>query len=69
MVFSIVDDSSTEMRETLFVKLLPVAGIDLGASVHTATIDFSDGLNGKGFVFVNPNATNTCGCGESFSIS
>lgn len=31
-------------------------------------LDFQDGLNGKGFVFQNPNAKNTCGCGESFSI-
>lgn len=31
------------------------------------TVDFDDGLMGKGFVFTNPNATNTCGCGESFS--
>jgi len=31
-------------------------------------LDFKDGLNGKGFVFENPNAKNTCGCGESFSI-
>ena len=30
-------------------------------------LDFSDGLNGKGFVFANPNATKTCGCGTSFS--
>lgn len=32
------------------------------------TLDFSDGLNGKGFQFVNPNASRTCGCGESFSV-
>jgi iron-sulfur cluster assembly protein len=32
------------------------------------TLDFQDGLMGKGFIFVNPNATNTCGCGESFSV-
>lgn len=32
------------------------------------TLDFSDGLNGKGFQFVNPNATRTCGCGESFAV-
>jgi iron-sulfur cluster assembly protein len=32
------------------------------------TLDFKDGLNGKGFVFENPNAKNTCGCGESFTI-
>ena len=31
-------------------------------------LDFSDGLNGKGFQFVNPNATRTCGCGESFAV-
>lgn len=31
-------------------------------------LDFTDGLNGKGFRFHNPNATRTCGCGESFSI-
>ena len=31
-------------------------------------LDFSGGLNGKGFVFTNPNADRTCGCGESFSI-
>jgi iron-sulfur cluster assembly protein len=31
------------------------------------TLDFSDGLNGSGFVFNNPNAKRTCGCGSSFS--
>jgi iron-sulfur cluster assembly protein len=31
-------------------------------------LEFSDGLNGKGFVFNNPNASRTCGCGESFSL-
>ena len=31
-------------------------------------LDFTDGLNGKGFVFNNPNATKTCGCGESFGV-
>jgi iron-sulfur cluster assembly protein len=30
-------------------------------------LDFSDGLNGKGFTFSNPNANRTCGCGSSFS--
>ncbi len=32
------------------------------------TLDYSGGLNGKGFVFNNPNAERTCGCGESFSL-
>jgi len=31
-------------------------------------LDFSDGLNGKGFLFNNPNATKTCGCGDSFGV-
>ncbi len=32
------------------------------------TLDFSDGLNGKGFFFSNPNASRTCACGESFAV-
>ncbi len=32
------------------------------------TLEFSGGLNGKGFQFVNPNAARTCGCGESFAL-
>ena len=31
-------------------------------------LDFSDGLNGRGFIFNNPNAATTCGCGESFGV-
>lgn len=31
-------------------------------------LDYTAGLNGKGFVFNNPNASRTCGCGESFSV-
>lgn len=32
------------------------------------TLEFSGGLNGKGFYFQNPNASRTCGCGESFAV-
>ncbi len=32
------------------------------------TLDFTDGLNGKGFYFENPNASRSCGCGESFAV-
>jgi len=32
------------------------------------TLDFSDGLDGKGFYFENPNASRTCSCGDSFSL-
>ena len=44
--------------------------IDPKSSIYLrgVTLDYQDGLSGKGFVFTNPNATNTCGCGESFSV-
>lgn len=32
------------------------------------TLDYSGGLNGKGFIFSNPNATKNCGCGSSFNV-
>ncbi len=32
------------------------------------TVDYTDGLNGKGFVFNNPSAKKTCGCGSSFGV-
>jgi iron-sulfur cluster assembly accessory protein len=35
--------------------------------LNGTTLDFSDGLNGTGFSFTNPNAKSTCGCGTSFS--
>jgi iron-sulfur cluster assembly protein len=57
------DDSVIECDE--FIVLLdPKSTIYLKG----ITLDFQDGLQGKGFVFGNPNATNTCGCGESFSV-
>jgi iron-sulfur cluster assembly protein len=36
--------------------------------LNGTTLDFSDGLNGRGFVFNNPNAHKTCGCGNSFGV-
>ncbi|MCA0447172.1 MAG: iron-sulfur cluster insertion protein ErpA [Bacteroidetes bacterium] len=56
------DEKITENGVSLVVdgkSLLYLAG---------TVLDFSDGLNGKGFVFNNPNASRTCGCGESFSV-
>jgi iron-sulfur cluster assembly protein len=52
--------------ETLDLQIL----IDPKSALYLKdmTIDFDDGLMGKGFTFTNPNASNTCGCGESFSV-
>ena len=36
--------------------------------LNGTTLQYTDGLQGKGFHFSNPNATQTCGCGESFSV-
>lgn len=36
--------------------------------VHNTILEFSGGLDGKGFYFNNPNASRTCACGESFSV-
>jgi iron-sulfur cluster assembly protein len=36
--------------------------------LHGLVLDYTTGLNGKGFVFSNPNAKATCGCGESFTV-
>ena len=57
------DDSAVEF-DGFSVLLDPKSTIYLKG----ITLDFQDGLQGRGFVFANPNATNTCGCGESFSI-
>ena len=57
------EDQSFEDNGTIIIvdkkSLFYVLGTEL---------DFSDGLNGKGFQFKNPNATRTCGCGESFAV-
>lgn len=44
--------------------------IDMRSFLYLAgtRLDYSDGLEGKGFHFVNPNASRTCSCGESFSV-
>ena len=36
--------------------------------LYGTELEFSSGLNGKGFQFINPNASRTCGCGESFAL-
>ena len=64
--FDATISDSDQIFEDKGVKIL----VDKKSILYLAgtVLDFSDGLNGKGFQFVNPNASRTCGCGESFSI-
>lgn len=63
-------DNKMEADDQLFedkgVKL--VTDLRSFLYVVNTTLDFSEGLNGKGFYFDNPNAARTCACGESFSL-
>ena len=66
LVFENTKNIDDELIEDNGVKLL----INKKSYLYLVgtTLEFSDGLNGKGFVFNNPNASRTCGCGESFSL-
>ncbi len=48
---------------------IPVV-VDMRSFLYLAgtELDYSDGLQGKGFHFINPNASRTCSCGESFAV-
>ena len=65
-------DFDNELKET--DKVFETEGVKIVVDKKSflylvgTTLDYSGGLNGKGFVFVNTNADRTCGCGESFSI-
>ncbi len=63
------DDIVSDTDEVVEDKKFKIV-VDKKSIIYLAgtTLDFSDGLNGKGFQFINPNAERTCGCGESFSI-
>jgi iron-sulfur cluster assembly protein len=62
-------DETTKEKD----KIIEAHGIKLAIDGKSALflrgtiLDFTDGLNGQGFVFTNPNAKSTCGCGSSFS--
>ena len=64
--FDNTQDPTDTLAEDKGVKIL----IDRKSLLYLigTELEYSDGLNGKGFQFVNPNASRTCGCGESFSI-
>ena len=64
--FDNTQDPADTLAEDKGVKIL----IDRKSLLYLigTELEYSDGLNGKGFQFVNPNASRTCGYGESFSI-
>ena len=70
LMYNLDFDSSSRPNDKVFedkgIKIM----VDKKSLLYLigTVLDFSDGLNGKGFQFVNPNATRTCGCGESFSV-
>ncbi len=70
LMYDLNFDANTNPADQIFedkgVKIL----VDKKSLLYLlgTTLDFTDGLNGKGFQFINPNATRTCGCGESFSV-
>ena len=63
------DDETRPMDQEFEDKGVKVV-VDMKSFLYLAgtELDFSDGLNGKGFYFNNPNASRTCGCGDSFSV-
>jgi iron-sulfur cluster assembly protein len=70
LMYDLAFDENTVENDHIFedngVKIL----VDKKSLLYLlgTTLDFSDGLNGKGFQFINPNASRTCGCGESFAV-
>lgn len=70
LMYDLDFDESTIPSDKIFedkgVKIM----VDKKSLLYLAgtILDFSDGLNGKGFQFINPNASRICGCGESFSV-
>ena len=68
-VAQLLADAGVGHDPSYFLRVSVVGG---GCSGLSYKLDFdnefSDGLNGKGFYFSNPNASRTCGCGESFAV-
>lgn len=60
------EESDDKLFEEKGIKLV----VDMRSFLYLSgtTLDFSEGLDGEGFHFHNPNASRTCSCGESFSI-
>ena len=66
LAFDNVEQDGDHMFETSGIKVR----IDKKSFLYLVgtELNYTDGLNGKGFEFINPNASRTCGCGESFAL-
>jgi iron-sulfur cluster assembly protein len=63
-------DSTTKEGDQIFEDKGVKVVVDLKSLLYLygTELDYSDGLNGKGLYFNNPNASRTCSCGESFAV-
>jgi iron-sulfur cluster assembly protein len=72
MSYKLGFDKETPAANDKVFELAPAVQLIVDAKSYLylsgTTLDFTDGLNGTGFVFQNPNAKRTCGCGSSFSV-
>lgn len=69
MTYVLGFDNKEDDDTTYDIEGLPVIMKDAhGIYLHGIEIDFQKGLNARGFVFNNPNASSTCGCGTSFAV-
>ncbi|WP_233884664.1 HesB/IscA family protein [Tenacibaculum piscium] len=68
--YDLTFDKSTQENDKIFEENNIKIVVDKKSFLYLVgtTLEYSGGLNGKGFVFNNPNANRTCGCGESFSL-
>ncbi len=63
-------DPNTDTKDQVFKDHGLTIVVDMRSFLYLAgtELDYSDGLDGKGFHFANPNASRTCSCGESFAV-
>lgn len=70
MSYKLDFDQTVQPTDKVFEEHGTKVVVDTKSFLYVAgmTLDFEGGLNGKGFIFSNPNASKTCGCGSSFGV-
>jgi iron-sulfur cluster assembly protein len=70
LTYNLDFDNTTQPNDQVFEDNGVKVVTDLKSFLYlcNTTLEFSGGLNGKGFFFNNPNASRSCGCGESFAV-